>query len=66
MVLFHHFSIKEIVPYLNDGKTVLVMAQHGNSLRALVKHLDGINEATTTELNIPSGTPLINEVDDDL
>ena len=65
MVLFHHFSIKEIVPYLNDGKTVLVMA-HGNSLRALVKHLDGINEATTTELNIPSGTPLINEVDDDL
>jgi 2,3-bisphosphoglycerate-dependent phosphoglycerate mutase len=65
MVLFHHFSIKEIVPYLNDGKTVLVMA-HGNSLRALVKHLDGINEATTTELNIPSGIPLINEVDDDL
>ncbi|KAI2512875.1 phosphoglycerate mutase [Fragilaria crotonensis] len=56
---------KEIVPYLKEGKTVLVTA-HGNSLRALVKHLDGIDEGTIAELNIPTGTPLIYELDDDL
>jgi 2,3-bisphosphoglycerate-dependent phosphoglycerate mutase len=55
----------EIVPQLRAGKTVLVTA-HGNSLRALVKHLDGIDEATVSELNIPTGTPLIYELDDDL
>jgi 2,3-bisphosphoglycerate-dependent phosphoglycerate mutase len=55
----------EIVPQLRAGKTVLVTA-HGNSLRALVKHLDGIDEATVAELNIPTGTPLIYELDDDL
>ena len=56
---------KEIVPQLKDGKTVMVAA-HGNSLRALVKHLDGIDEATISELNIPTGTPLVYELDDDL
>lgn len=44
----------EIVPQLRAGKTVLIAA-HGNSLRALVKHLDGIDEATVAELNIPTG-----------
>ena len=45
-----------IVPHLKEGKTVLVTA-HGNSLRALVKHLDGISEDTIAELNIPTGIP---------
>jgi 2,3-bisphosphoglycerate-dependent phosphoglycerate mutase len=54
-----------IAPQLKEGKTVLVAA-HGNSLRALVKHLDGIDEATIAELNIPTGTPLVYELDSDL
>lgn len=56
---------KEIAPQLRGGKNVLIAA-HGNSLRALVKHLDGIDEATIAELNIPTGTPLIYELDDNL
>jgi len=56
---------ENIVPDLKDGKTVLIAA-HGNSLRALVKHLDGIDEATIAELNIPTGTPLVYQLDDDL
>lgn len=59
------FWNKEIVPELEADKTVLIAA-HGNSLRALVKHLDGIDEATIAELNIPTGTPLVYELDDDL
>jgi 2,3-bisphosphoglycerate-dependent phosphoglycerate mutase len=55
----------EIVPELKAGKTVLIAA-HGNSLRALVKHLDGIDESTIAELNIPTGTPLVYELDDNL
>jgi 2,3-bisphosphoglycerate-dependent phosphoglycerate mutase len=55
----------EIAPLLKQDKTVLVAA-HGNSLRALVKHLDGIDEATIAELNIPTGTPLVYELDADL
>lgn len=55
----------EIVPELKAGKTVLITA-HGNSLRALVKHLDGIDEATIAELNIPTGTPLIYELDENM
>ncbi|MDR0847710.1 MAG: phosphoglyceromutase [Propionibacteriaceae bacterium] len=54
-----------IVPDLRDGKTVLVAA-HGNSLRALVKHLDGISDADIAGLNIPTGIPLLYELDDDL
>ena len=50
---------------MKDGKTVLVTA-HGNSLRALVKHLDGIDEETIAGLNIPTGTPLVYELDEDL
>jgi 2,3-bisphosphoglycerate-dependent phosphoglycerate mutase len=52
-----------IVPDLAVGRTVLVVA-HGNSLRALVKHLDGISDAAIAELNIPTGIPLLYELDD--
>ncbi len=45
-----------IVPDLLSGRTVLVAA-HGNSLRALVKHLDGISDADIAGLNIPTGIP---------
>lgn len=54
-----------IVPDLRDGKTVLVAA-HGNSLRALVKHLDDIPDDTIAGLNIPTGIPLLYELDDEL
>ena len=54
-----------IVPDLREGKTVLVAA-HGNSLRALVKHLDGISDEEIAELNIPTGIPLYYELDEDL
>jgi 2,3-bisphosphoglycerate-dependent phosphoglycerate mutase len=47
------------------GKTVLVAA-HGNSLRALVKHLDGISDDDIAALNIPTGIPLVYRLDDDL
>jgi 2,3-bisphosphoglycerate-dependent phosphoglycerate mutase len=53
-----------IVPDLTSGKSVLVVA-HGNSLRALVKHLDGISDADIAELNIPTGIPLLYRLDDD-
>ncbi|NYV73887.1 phosphoglyceromutase [Streptomyces sp. UH6] len=51
-----------IVPDLLTGRTVLVAA-HGNSLRALVKHLDGISDADIAGLNIPTGIPLAYELD---
>lgn len=54
----------DIIPDLKTGKTVLVTA-HGNSLRALVKHLDGISDADIAELNIPTGIPLVYELNDD-
>jgi len=56
---------QNIVPYLKAGKTVMIAA-HGNSLRALVKYLDNIAEDVITELNIPTGLPLIYELDDNL
>jgi 2,3-bisphosphoglycerate-dependent phosphoglycerate mutase len=52
----------EISKDLIAGKTVLVTA-HGNSLRALVKHLDGISDADIAELNIPTGIPLVYKLD---
>jgi 2,3-bisphosphoglycerate-dependent phosphoglycerate mutase len=63
--------IERMLPYwesditgdLAAGKTVLVTA-HGNSLRALVKHLDDISDADITGLNIPTGIPLVYELDD--
>ncbi|RLA30898.1 MAG: 2,3-diphosphoglycerate-dependent phosphoglycerate mutase [Gammaproteobacteria bacterium] len=54
-----------IAPQLRDGKNVLVAA-HGNSLRALVKMLDDISEDEITGFNIPTGIPLAYELDDDL
>lgn len=54
-----------IAPELKSGKTVLVTA-HGNSLRALVKHLDGISDSDIAELNIPTGIPLLYRLDSDL
>ena len=52
----------DITPNLESGKTVLVVA-HGNSLRALVKHLDNIGDSEIAELNIPTGIPLVYELD---
>jgi 2,3-bisphosphoglycerate-dependent phosphoglycerate mutase len=56
---------KTIVPDLKAGKKVLIAA-HGNSLRALVKYLDNISDEEIVELNIPTGIPLVYELDDDL
>lgn len=54
-----------IVPILKSGKKLLIAA-HGNSLRALVKHLDQISDDDIVELNIPTGIPLVYELNDDL
>jgi 2,3-bisphosphoglycerate-dependent phosphoglycerate mutase len=54
-----------IVPDLRTGRTVCVAA-HGNSLRALVKHLDGMSEETVVGLNIPTGIPLVYKLDADM
>jgi len=54
-----------IVPSLKEGKRVLISA-HGNSLRALVMHLDNISEEEIVSLNIPTGIPLVYELDDNL
>jgi 2,3-bisphosphoglycerate-dependent phosphoglycerate mutase len=56
---------ESIAPVVKSGQRVVVVA-HGNSLRALVKYLDDIPESEITELNIPTGIPLIYEVDADL
>ncbi len=55
----------EIAPKVTEGKRVIVAA-HGNSLRALVKHLDGIADDEIVKLNIPTGVPLVYELDADL
>ena len=57
------FWLSDIQPDLKSGKTVLVTA-HGNSLRALVKHLDGVSDEDIAELNIPTGIPLVSELDE--
>jgi 2,3-bisphosphoglycerate-dependent phosphoglycerate mutase len=54
-----------IAPAIRSGKRVLIAA-HGNSLRALVKHLDGVGDSEIVELNIPTGIPLLYELDADL
>jgi len=54
-----------IVPALKDGKKVIVAA-HGNSLRSLVKYFDNMTDQEITDLNIPTGIPLIYELDDNL
>ncbi len=55
----------DIAPTVKSGQRVLIAA-HGNSLRALVKHLDRISDQDITELNIPTGIPLVYELNDDL
>jgi len=52
-------------PVIKSGKRVVIGA-HGNSIRALVKYIDNISDAEITELNIPTGLPLVYELDDDL
>jgi 2,3-bisphosphoglycerate-dependent phosphoglycerate mutase len=54
-----------IAPELRSGRNLMVVA-HGNSLRALVKMLDNVPEAEITELNIPTGVPLLYELDTEL
>ena len=54
-----------IAPELQNGSTVLISA-HGNSLRALVKHLSNIADDEITGLEIPTGQPIVYELDDDL
>ncbi len=56
---------RTIVPAVRSGKRVLISA-HGNSLRALVKHLDRISDEAIVELNIPTGIPLVYELDEEL
>lgn len=66
-------TIERVLPYwhdvirpsIQDGKRV-VIAAHGNSLRALVKYLDGMSEEEVLELNIPTGVPLVYELDENL
>jgi len=55
----------EIEPNIKAGKQVLIVA-HGNSLRALVKHLEGISDEDILKLNIPTGVPLVYELDENL
>ena len=54
-----------LAPMIRSGKRVLVAA-HGNSLRAMVKYLDNISDQEIPELNIPTGIPLVYELNDDL
>lgn len=56
---------EEIAPAILSGRRILITA-HGNSLRALVKHLDGISDAEIVSLEIPTGVPLVYELDDAL
>ncbi|MDD5169500.1 MAG: 2,3-diphosphoglycerate-dependent phosphoglycerate mutase [Syntrophales bacterium] len=55
----------QIAPVVREGKRI-VIAAHGNSLRAMVKYLDGISDDEIVELNIPTGMPLVYELDDHL
>jgi len=54
-----------LAPAIKDGKKVIIVA-HGNSLRALVKYLDNISDEAIVKLNIPTGIPLVYELDDNL
>lgn len=66
-------TLARVLPFWNDrivaelkaGRNVMVVA-HGNSLRAVVKMLDNVSEADITELNIPTGVPLVYELDDEI
>ncbi len=65
VVRFLPYFTDVIVPDLRSGKTVLIVA-HGNSLRALVKHLDGMSDDDVVGLNIPTGIPLRYDLDSSL
>jgi 2,3-bisphosphoglycerate-dependent phosphoglycerate mutase len=56
---------EKIAPEIKSGKNVLIAA-HGNSLRALVKYLDNVSEEDILKLNIPTGVPLVYELDEDI
>jgi 2,3-bisphosphoglycerate-dependent phosphoglycerate mutase len=56
---------EEIVPAVKAGKRIIVSA-HGNSLRALVKYLDNVSDVDVVRLNIPTGVPLVYELDDNI
>jgi 2,3-bisphosphoglycerate-dependent phosphoglycerate mutase len=60
---FLPFWHETVVPMMKSGKKILMVA-HGNSLRALVKYLDNIPDAEIVDLNIPTGVPLVYELDD--
>ena len=62
---FLPFWESEIAPAVKRGQRVIIAA-HGNSLRALVKHLDGVSDDAIVDLNIPTGIPLVYELDDQL
>jgi 2,3-bisphosphoglycerate-dependent phosphoglycerate mutase len=57
------FWLSDIQPALKDDKTVLITA-HGNSLRALIKHLDDVSDEEIAELNVPTGIPLVYQLDE--
>jgi 2,3-bisphosphoglycerate-dependent phosphoglycerate mutase len=57
--------LEQIMPSVRSGKNVLIVA-HGNSLRALVKYLDSVSDADVIEMNIPTGIPLVYELDEDM
>jgi 2,3-bisphosphoglycerate-dependent phosphoglycerate mutase len=59
------FWNESIAPRIHAGERVLIVA-HGNSLRAIIKHLDGVPDDTIAELNVPTGLPLVYELDDQL
>ena len=62
---FLPFWEREIAPQVKRGQRVIIAA-HGNSLRALVKHLDNVSDTDIVELNIPTGIPLVYELDNNL
>lgn len=62
---FLPYWFENIIPEIRAGKRVLIVA-HGNSLRALVKYLDNVSEEEIVELNIPTGVPLVYELDENL
>ncbi|XP_068943673.1 phosphoglycerate mutase 2 isoform X1 [Petaurus breviceps papuanus] len=59
------FWNEQIAPQIKSGKRVLIAA-HGNSLRGIVKHLEGMSDAAIMELNLPTGIPIVYELDDQL
>jgi 2,3-bisphosphoglycerate-dependent phosphoglycerate mutase len=62
---FLPYWFETIAPTVKSGQRVIIAA-HGNSLRALVKYLDNVLEKDIVELNIPTGQPLVYELDDEL